>query len=203
VPLHPCPGARPQKFHPSPGVATAESQAKETEVKIAATLATVLVTAALAQPALADTLAPYGTAKVDMHSMPVTNTVFDVNYEDPQKLNTLYYFILNTKKVTNGKVVVVTHGPELRAFAKENYEKYKGIIDRMAELSKDGVEFKMCNNAMKAAGFKAEDMHGFITVVPAGFPEVAYWQGKGYKYINPLPLAVKDVRYIDQPGLKK
>ncbi|KPK67724.1 MAG: hypothetical protein AMJ84_12475, partial [Acidithiobacillales bacterium SM23_46] len=130
-------------------------------MKIAATLATVLVTAALAQPALADTLAPYGTAKVDMHSMPVTNTVFDVNYEDPQKLNTLYYFILNTKKVTKGKVVVVTHGPELRAFAKENYEKYKGIIDRMAELSKDGVEFKMCNNAMKAAGFKAEDMHGF------------------------------------------
>ena len=30
-----------------------------------------------------------------------------------------------------------------------------------------------------------------------GFPEVAYWQGKGYKHINPLPLPVKDVRYLD------
>lgn len=153
--------------------------------------------------ALAADFAPYGTAKVDMHEMPVTDVVFDVNYEDPQKLNTLYAFIKNTRKETKGKVVVVTHGPELRAFAKENYEKYQGAVDKMAELSKEGVEFKMCNNAMRAAGFNAEDMHGFITVVPAGFPEVAYWQSKGYRYINPLPLPVTDVRYIDQPQLKK
>lgn len=156
-----------------------------------------------AHQVLAEELAPYGTAKVDMHTMPATDTVFDVNYDDPQKLNTLYNFVKNTKKVTGGKVVVVTHGPELRAFAKENYLKYQGAVDKMAELAKEGVEFKMCFNAMKAAGFSAEDLHGFITVVPAGFPEVAYWQGKGYKYINPLPLPVKDIRYLDQPQLKK
>ena len=125
--------------------------------------------------------APYGTAKVDMHPMPVTDVVFDVYYADPQQLNTLYNFIVNTQKITRGKVVVVTHGPELRAFAKENCSKYQGAVDKMAELAKEGVEFKMCNNAMKAAGFSAEDMHGFITVVPAGFPEIAYWQGKGNK----------------------
>lgn len=152
---------------------------------------------------LAEELAPYATAKVDMHSMPVTNIVFDVNYDDPQKLNTLYNFVRNTVKETRGEVVIVTHGPELRAFAKENYEKYQGIVDKMAELAQDGVQFKMCNNAMNAAGFKAEDMHGFITVVPAGFPELVYWQSKGYQYVNPLPLPVKDVRYIDQPELKK
>lgn len=172
-------------------------------MKTAATLVTVLLAAGLAQPAFAEAFSPYGTAKVDMHEMPATDTVFDVNYDDPQKLNTLYNFIKNTKKVTKGNVVVVTHGPELRAFAKENYEKYQGIIDKMAELSKDGVQFKLCNNAMLAAGYKAEDMHGFITVVPAGFPEVAFWQSKGYKYINPLPLSTKDIRYIDQPALKK
>ena len=155
------------------------------------------------QQVFAEAFAPYGTAKVDMHAMPVTDTVFDVNYDDPQKLNLLYNYIKNTQKVTHGKVVVVTHGPELRAFAKENYQKYQGIVDKMAELAKDGVEFKMCNNAMHAAGFNAEDMHGFITVVPAGFPEIAYWEGRGYKYINPLPLSTKDVRYIDQPQLKK
>ncbi|PKO72188.1 MAG: hypothetical protein CVU20_03305 [Betaproteobacteria bacterium HGW-Betaproteobacteria-14] len=168
-------------------------------------IAAVLACAVLLpmQGALAETFSPYGTAKVDMHAMPVTDVVFDVNYEDPKQLNTLYNFIRNTARETKGNVVVVTHGPELRAFAKENYEKYQGIVDRMAELAKDGVQFKMCNNAMKAAGFRSEDMHGFITVVPAGFPELAYWQGKGYKYINPLPLPVKDVRYIDQPGLKK
>lgn len=163
----------------------------------------VLIASLPIQQASADASAPYGTAKVDMHKMPVTNTVFDVNYEDPQKLNALYNYIKNTQKITHGKVVVVTHGPELRAFAKENYEKYQGAVDKMAELAKEGVQFKMCNNAMKSAGFSAEDMHGFITVVPAGFPEVAYWEGRGYKYINPLPLATKDVRYLDQPQLKK
>jgi len=56
---------------------------------------------------------------------------------------------------------------------------------------------------MSAAGFKASDMYGFITVVPGGFPEIAYLQSQGYAYINPLPLPVKDVRYIDQPHLKK
>lgn len=172
-------------------------------MKTTATIVTIIIAAGFAQPSLAADFAPYGTAKVDMHSMPIVNTVFDVNYENPQQLNTLYNFIKNTKKETKGKVVVVTHGPELRAFAKENYEKYQGIVDKMAELAKDGVEFKMCNNAMLAAGFKADDMHGMITVVPAGFPEVAYWQEKGYRYINPLPLSVKDVRYLDQPGLKK
>ncbi len=163
----------------------------------------LLITLPASYMAHAEEFAPYGTAKVDMHTMPATDLVFDVNYEDPQKLNILYSFILNTQKITHGKIVVVTHGPELRAFAKENYTKYQGVMDKMAELAKDGVEFKMCNNAMKAAGFNAEDMHGFVTVVPAGFAELAYYLGKGYKYTNPAPLSVKDVRYLDQPQLKK
>lgn len=172
----------------------------------AAALATsaTAVMLVLAAPAMAESgFAPYGTAKVDLHEMQPENVVFDVNYDDPQRLSLLYGFVRNTTKETRGKVVVVTHGPELRAFAKENYEKYQGIVDRLAELAEQGVEFKMCNNAMRAAGFSAEDMHGFVTIVPAGFAEIAYWQGKGYRYINPIPLSVKDVRYIDQPQLRK
>jgi len=162
----------------------------------------VLVATAPLSSSAAD-FAPYGTAKVDMKEYPLINAVFDVNFEDPNSLNILYAFVNNTRKPLKGKMVVVTHGPELRAFAKENYSKYQGIVDRMAELAKEGVEFRMCNNAMKAAGFKAEDMHGFITVVPAGFPEIAYLQHQGYTFINPIPLPVRDVRYLDQPQLKK
>lgn len=151
----------------------------------------------------AEELAPYGTAKVDMHDYPTIDAVFDVNYEDPNKLNILYAFVNNSSKPLKGKMVVVTHGPELRAFAKENYLKYQGIMDKMAALAEQGVEFRMCNNAMRAAGFEASDMHGFVTIVPAGFPEIAYLQSKGFKYINPLPYSVRDVRYLDQPQLKK
>ena len=152
--------------------------------------------------ASAEEFSPYGTAKTNMHEYPTINAVFDVNYEDPSSLNVLYNFVKNTAKPLKGNMVVVTHGPELRVFAKENYEKYQGIIDKMAELSEMGVEFRMCNNAMKAAGYQADDMHGFITVVPAGFPEIAYLQSQGYAFINPIPLPVKDVRYLEQPQLK-
>lgn len=149
--------------------------------------------------ALAEELAPYGTAKTDMHEYPTIDAVFDVNYDDPQDLNILNAFVKNSAKPLKGKMVVVTHGPELRAFAKENYEKYQGIVDKMAELAEDGVEFRMCNNAMRAAGYAASDMHGFITVVPAGFPEIALLQSQGYAYINPIPLSPREVRYLEHP----
>ncbi len=167
-------------------------------------LAAALLCAAAAASVHANPdFAPYGSAKVDIKEYPAINTVFDVNYEDPNRLNILHGFVGNTRRALKGKVVIVTHGPELRVFAKENYQKYQAIVDRAAELAQDGVEYRMCNNAMRAAGYKAEDMHGFITVVPAGFAELTYLQSQGYQYVNPIPLPVRDVRYIEQPQLKK
>lgn len=161
-------------------------------------------TMCLTGAALADeALSPYGSSKADMHEYPTINAVFDANYTDPASLNILYNFVKNTMKPLKGKMVVVTHGPELRAFAKENYLKYQGTMDKMKELSDMGVEFRMCSNALKAAGYKTDDFHSFVTVVPAGFPEIAYLQTQGYSYINPLPYGVKDARYLDQPDLKK
>lgn len=172
-------------------------------VRIASATAVLLVAVGLGTPAYSEEFAPYGSAKVDMHEYPTINAVFDVNYDDPNSLNILYAFVKNTSKPLGGKMVVVTHGPELRVFAKENYEKYQSIVDKMAQLADAGVDFRMCNNAMRAAGYKPEDIHGFITIVPAGFPEIAYLQSKGYSYINPIPLSPKDVRYIEHPELKK
>ncbi len=172
------------------------------KLRIIQALAGILIALTLTNVQAAES-SPYGTAKEDMHEYPVTNVVFDVNYSDPKTLNILNVFLKKTSGALKGKTVVVTHGPELRVFAKENYEKYQGIVDKMAALAEDGIEFRMCNNAMRAAGFKSSDMHGFITVVPAGFPEIAYLQSQGYKYINPLPLSVKDARYIEHPELKK
>ena len=80
-----------------------------------------------------------GTAKVDMHKYPEINRVYDVNYDDPKKLNALVGFIKNVNNIVPGKAVVVLHGTEIRAFAKENYEKYQSVIDNLAALSKEGV----------------------------------------------------------------
>ncbi len=149
-----------------------------------------------------EAMSPYGTSTTNMHEYPVIDAVFDANYEDPNKLNILYAFVKNTMKPLKGKMVVVTHGPELRAFAKENYVKYQGVMDKMKQLADMGVEFRMCNNALRAAGYAPDDFHGFVTVVPAGFPEIAYLQHQGFTYINPLPYSVRDVRYKERPELR-
>lgn len=166
-------------------------------------IAAALVLMSPAQVRADADLSPYGTSKSDLHDYPTLNAVFDVNYMKPEELNVLYGFVKNTMKPLKGKMVIVTHGPELRAFAKENYTKYQGIMDKMKELADAGVEFRMCHNALRAAGFKADDFHGFVTVVPGGFPEIAHLQSQGYTYINPLPYPVGNVRYLDQPQLKK
>jgi hypothetical protein len=153
-------------------------------------------------PALADDMTPYGDAKVDLHKYPKINRVYDVNYDDPKKLNALVNFIKNVNKVVPGKAVVVLHGTEIRAFAKENYEKYQAVIDQLADLTKEGVDFRMCNNAMHGAGFEPKDIVGFVTIVPAGFAEIVSLQNKGYRVIDATATAVKDSRYIDHPEKK-
>lgn len=165
-------------------------------------LSGVVLASSFGALAIADDFAPYGTAKVDMTEYPQIDTVFDVNYQDPKDLNALYSFVRNTKKPLKGSVAVVTHGPELRAFAIENYEKYQGEMQLMAELAEDGVDFRMCKNALRAAGYEPEDIHGFVTVVPAGFAEIARYQHEGYQVMTPLPYPVRDVRYLEQPQLK-
>jgi intracellular sulfur oxidation DsrE/DsrF family protein len=147
-------------------------------------------------------LSPYGTAKVDMHKYPTINRVYDVNYVDVQNLNGLANFITNVNKEVPGKSVVVLHGPEIRVFAKENYEKYQGLVDKMAGLAKSGVDFRMCNNAMHAAGFESNDIVGFVTIVPAGFAELVDLESKGYQPIVAIVTPVKDSRYLDHPELK-
>lgn len=146
-----------------------------------------------------DGFAPYGRAQVDLHATPAINTVWDVNYENPGDLSALYSFVLHTRRQMAGETVIVTHGPELRAFAIENYVKYQGVVDQMAELAEQGVQFRMCNQALRAAGFEPADMHGFITVVPVAFAELALWQSRGYQPMNPKPLDVRNVRALEDP----
>ena len=181
------------------GLALTKMMEKNMKYFLALLLAASVTSASVTAWAADDELSPYGSSKTDLHEYPMTNAVFDVNYMDPKSLNILYAFVKNTKKPLKGKMVVVTHGPELRAFAKENYIKYQGVMDKMKELADSGVEFRMCHNALRAAGFKADDFHGFVTVVPAGFPEIAYLQSQGFQYINPLPYGVRDVRYLEKP----
>lgn len=143
--------------------------------------------------AFADPEAVYGSAKFesyrDIGTINQLKTVWDFNFVDPKSVGVVFNNVNALIKATADfgpveidplKIVIVSHGPEIVVWAKQNYSKYKEIVDRAASLAKQGVRFEICRNAAAAQGFKPEDLHGFVTVVPAGPYALAYWQAKGY-----------------------
>lgn len=137
--------------------------------------------------------APHGSSQfssyADIKSVKQLKVVWDFNFVDPKTVNGVFNNVGALMKATAEfgprdfeplKIVIVSHGPELVVFAKQNYAQFKAIVDRAAAMAKQGVRFEMCRNAAKAAGFKPEDFHGFVNVVPAGPYALAYYQAKGY-----------------------
>lgn len=138
----------------------------------------------------AQNVAPYGTAKVNMHKEARgLDVVFDVNARsaDPDKLlptlNAVAGVAKNVMQETGGKLVFVFHGKEQVAFANKNEFQYSDVMAKLFELKKQGVEFRFCNNAMKGNGLVPADMNGLVTVIPAGYPELALLESQGYKYL--------------------
>ena len=140
--------------------------------------------------------APYGTATfspyADIDEVQQLKAVYDFYFPDPNSVSLVLSSInsLMTQVAEFGprdfeplKIVVVSHGPELVVFAKRNYAKYKNIVDRAASMAQQGVRFEICRGAAASLNFKAEDFHGFATVVPSGPYALTYWQMKGYGLI--------------------
>ena len=157
--------------------------------------------------AAAEEYAPYGTATVRSQSYAPLKYVVESSAYDPNEVS-------NTLRVAKqmlglspkgSQMVVVIIGGGIRFFAKENYEKYQGIVDAAAELRDAGVKIAYCGSSMKGAGFSAGDLHGIGEVVPGGYVEIAELVSKGYTPIRP-PLVLqrtKDARYLEHPELKK
>jgi intracellular sulfur oxidation DsrE/DsrF family protein len=55
----------------------------------------------------------------------------------------------------------------------------------MQDLSRTGVLFVACNNALKGMGIQREVLPQFVEVVPVGVLELIEKQSQGYAYIKP------------------
>jgi intracellular sulfur oxidation DsrE/DsrF family protein len=137
--------------------------------------------------------APYGTAKFaayqDVNDLKQLKVVWDFNFVDPKSVGFVFNYVnalltaaseFGPHEIEPIKVVIVSHGPEVVVFARKNYAKYKDIVDRAAAFAKLGIKFEICRNAAMFLGFAAEELHGFVTLVPPAPYALAYWQAKGY-----------------------
>jgi hypothetical protein len=154
----------------------------------------------------AEPFSPYGTASVRSQQYALLKYVVDATAYDPadiaNALRVAKQMLSLSPKGSEMSIVVI--GGAIRAFAKENYEKYQGIVDAAAELRDAGVRIAFCGSSLRGAGFTPSDFHGFGEVVPGGYVEIAELVGKGYVHITPPAILAKtkDARYADRPELK-
>lgn len=82
-------------------------------------------------------------------------------------------FLNGEIKSTPAPVVFVFHGPEVRIFFKQNYARYKPIVDLAARLAAfEVIEIKVCETRMGVLGRPKTALFPFVGTVPFGPAEV-------------------------------
>jgi intracellular sulfur oxidation DsrE/DsrF family protein len=84
----------------------------------------------------------------------------------------------------NVTVVLVVHGPALRAF--HLGQANPDLTRHMSKLSKAGVGFAACGNTMKSQRVTLNDLlPGFVSAEKGGVVRIAELQSQGYLYLRP------------------
>jgi intracellular sulfur oxidation DsrE/DsrF family protein len=134
--------------------------------------------------------------------------VYDFYFDEPEKINSALYWIRSLMNPLIDDpydmapefmdIKVVIHGTEIVTVARKNHEKYRDAVGRMQYYASLGVEFKVCGLAAHDYGYKTDDFHEFIEVVPSAINELAHWQLEGYALITPTVMekkyAIEEIR---------
>lgn len=138
-----------------------------------------------------ESTSPWGAASVREAPYESQKVVYDVGAKDLADFSFVLdraSFLKNLYQANpiDSSIVLVLHGNEVPFFAIENYEANKELMSRAHSLAIDGIiEFRMCAQAAGAHGFKPEDMHGFVQIVPMADAEIVQLQQQeGYVYMR-------------------
>jgi intracellular sulfur oxidation DsrE/DsrF family protein len=97
--------------------------------------------------------------------------------------------IRNHLEATGGKskIVVVTHGPGIDFLLEGAQDKNGNPYNiNVEELSDKGVEFRVCNNTLKARNIDPSQVLMNARIVPSGVAEIGRLQAReGYAYLKP------------------
>ena len=122
--------------------------------------------------------APWGGADVTQTKYNPQKVVYDVHVKTVEAVESVldrasYLSTITGADPFDQSIILVLHGKELSFFAIKNYEKYKELVHRAQSLvESEALTIKMCKIAAQSQGFAAEDIHGFIEMVPMGDAEI-------------------------------
>lgn len=126
----------------------------------------------------ADITAPWGGSSVTATEYRPQKVVYDVHVKTVAAIESVldrasYLSTITGADPFDQSIVLVLHGEELSFFAIKNYTKYKDLMRRAQSLvESEAMTIKMCKIAAQSQGFAAEDIHGFIEMVPMGDAEI-------------------------------
>lgn len=134
---------------------------------------------------------PWGGATEIHQSYSKQKVVFDTFAGTTDELASVldrasYISVLNGADPFDNRIVIVLHGDAIPFFAAKNFAKHKDLMQRAQSLSiGDVIEFRMCKIAARQQGFKPEDIHGFVKMVPMADAEIVrLQQEEGFAYMQ-------------------
>ncbi|MEJ2645585.1 MAG: DsrE family protein [Gammaproteobacteria bacterium] len=142
-------------------------------------------------PALAQSAAPWGHAKVlHIHYKP-QKVVYDVTTGKTAALSDILDRLALLDSLYGSDpfaehIVVVLHGGSIPFFALKNYHRYRDLMKRAEGLTQNGtIRFRMCQaSAEHHYGLKPKDIEGFVKMVPMADAEIVRLEHEGYAYMR-------------------
>jgi len=79
-------------------------------------------------------------------------------------------------------IAFVLHGPEVKYFSRMNYEAYKGIVDKAAQLDAFRlIDVRVCATYLRNNNISPDSLPPFVEVVPYGPDEEMRLRAQGYR----------------------
>lgn len=138
----------------------------------------------------AETDAPWSRAQVTPKTYSQQKVVYDVSVKTVEQLENVldrasFLSILNDADPFDSKIVIVLHGDEIGFFAVRNFPKHRELMARAQSLTVGGIiDIRMCRVAARRRGFEAQDIHGFVNIVPMADAEIIDLQKQGFAYMQ-------------------
>ncbi len=117
----------------------------------------------------------------------VTKTVYHVHDGTTHATHAMYNIMFQLKGDPKSKIVVVANFEGIKAFTKDAKDLMgKSFSAWVDDLTVQGVEFRVCQQAMDYFKVTKDQMLDSVTVVPSGVGEIARLQSQeGFGYIRP------------------
>lgn len=127
---------------------------------------------------------PWGSARIIDSEYKPQKVVYDVAVDSVKKLTSVLDRASYLSKITgadpfDSSIVLVLHGNEINFFAIKNYQKHKALMQRAQSLVQGEVlKIRMCRIAAQGHGYEAEDIQGFVEMIPMGDAEIIRLQNE-------------------------